>query len=55
MAYTDDIVIIGRTKLPATFSTIERESTNMGLAVNEGKTMLQLRSKNNRFFFKFRE
>ena len=40
LACADDIDIIGRTKRDATaaFSAIERESTKMGLAVNEGKT-----------------
>ena len=38
--YADDIDMIGRTKLNVTaaFSASERESTKMGLAVNEGKT-----------------
>ena len=40
VAYADDIDIIGRTKrnVTAAFSAIERESTKIGLAVNEGKT-----------------
>ena len=40
LAYDDDIDIIGRTKrdVTAAFSAIERESTKVGLAVNEGKT-----------------
>ena len=40
LAYADDIDIKGRTKqdVTAAFSAIERESTKMGLAVNEGKT-----------------
>ena len=40
LAYADDIGIIGRTKrdVTAAYSAIERESTKMGLAVNEGKT-----------------
>ena len=40
LAYADDIGIIRRTKrdVTAAFSAIERESTKMGLAVNEGKT-----------------
>ena len=40
LAYTDDIDTIGRTKrnVTAVFSAIERESTKMGMAVNEGKT-----------------
>ena len=37
LAYVDDIDIIGR-DVTAAFSAIERESTKMGLAVNEGKT-----------------
>ena len=39
-SYADDIDIIGRTKrdVTAAFGAIERESTKMGLAVNEGKT-----------------
>ena len=44
LAYADDIDIIGRTKrnVTAAFSAIERESTKMGLAVNEGKTKYML-------------
>ena len=44
LAYTDDIDIIGRTKrdVTAAFSAIERESTKMGLAVNEGRTKYML-------------
>ena len=40
LAYADDIDIIGRTKrdVTAVFGAIERQSTKMGLAVNEGKT-----------------
>ena len=40
LAYIDDIHIIGCTKrdVTAAFSAIERESTKMGRAVNEGKT-----------------
>ena len=40
LAYANDIDIIGRTKqdVTAAFSAIERESTKMGLAVNEGRT-----------------
>ena len=39
LAYADDIDIIERTKrnVTAAFSAIERESTKMGLVVNEGK------------------
>ena len=39
-AYADDIDIIGRTKrdITAAFSAIERESTKLGLEVNEHKT-----------------
>ena len=38
LAYADDIDIIGCTKrdITAAFSGIERESTKMGVAVNEG-------------------
>ena len=44
LAYADDIDIIGRTKqdVTAAFSAIERESSKMGLAVNEGKTKYML-------------
>ena len=40
LANADDIDIIGRTKrdVTAAFGAIVRESTKMGLAVNEGKT-----------------
>ena len=40
LAYADDIDIIGRSKRDVTpaFSAIERESTKMNLAVNEGET-----------------
>ena len=43
-AYTDDIDIIERTMrdVTASFSAIERESTKMGLAVNEGKVVDEL-------------
>ena len=39
--YVDDIDIVGRSKrdITATLNAIERESTKMGLAVNEGKTL----------------
>ena len=45
LAYADDIDIIGRTKrdVTAAFGAIERESTNMGLAVNEGKQSICFR------------
>ena len=44
LAYAVDIDIIDRTKrdITAAFSAIERESTKMGLAVNEGKTKYML-------------
>ena len=44
LAYSDDIVIIGRIQrnVTATFSAIERESIKMSLAVNEGKTKYRL-------------
>ena len=44
LAYADDNDIIGRTKRALTdaFSAIERESTKMGLAVNEDKTEYML-------------
>ena len=40
LAYADDIDIKGRTKrdVTAAFGAIERESTKIGLAVNDGKT-----------------
>ena len=40
LSYADDIDIIGRIKLDVTaaFGALERESTKVGLAVNEGKT-----------------
>ena len=40
LAYTDDLDIIGHTnrEVPAAFGAIERESTKMGLAVNEVET-----------------
>ena len=63
-AYADDIDIIGRTMqdITAGFSAIERESTKVGLAVNEGKTKYMLSTSglvprmrsqitDNRFFF----
>ena len=44
LAYADGIDITGRTKrdVIAAFSAIERQSTKMGLAVNEGKTKYML-------------
>ena len=44
LAYADNIDVIGRTKRDVTtaFSAIERESTKMGLAVNEGETKYML-------------
>ena len=44
ITYADDIEIIGRTKqdVTAAFSAIKRESTKMGLAINEGKTEYML-------------
>ena len=44
LEYADDSDIIGRTKrdVTAAFSAIERKSTKMGLAVNEGKTKYML-------------
>ena len=40
LAYAHDIDIIGRTKrdVTATYGAIERDSTKISLAVNEGKT-----------------
>ena len=44
LAHADDIDIIGRTKrgVTAAFSATERESTEVVLAVNEGKTKYML-------------
>ena len=44
LGYADDVDIIGRTKrdVAAAFSVIERESTKMSLAVNEGKAKYML-------------
>ena len=44
LAYADDINIIGHTQrdVTAAFSAIERESTEIGLAVNKGKTKYML-------------
>ena len=44
LAYTNEIDIIGRSKrdITAAFSAIERESTEMGPAVKEGKTKYML-------------
>ena len=49
LAYADDIDIIGRTKrdVTAAFGAIERESTKMGLAVNEGKTKFMFSTSRN--------
>ena len=46
LAYADNIDIIGRTKrdITAVFIAIERESTKIGLAVNEGKARYMLSS-----------
>ena len=45
LAYADDIDITGRNKRDVTvnFSAIERESTKMGLALNERKTKYRVR------------
>ena len=50
LAYADDIDIIGRTKpdITAVLSAIERKSTKMGLAVNEGKQCMLSTSRDER-------
>ena len=49
LAYADDIDIIGRCKrdVTAAFSAIEKESSRVGLAVNEGKTKYMLSTTRN--------